>query len=128
MRRMKKTDYMVRPGELPTYSPEAHAGTVNRRLISKETVGARNIEVVSGEVGLGGMAEAHYHDVAEQAMYLLEGKCQVEVEGESFEMGPGDMAFFPPGARHKAVPVGGPIKVLVIYSPPLADATIAFRT
>jgi quercetin dioxygenase-like cupin family protein len=101
---------------------------MNRRLIGKETVGAGNMEVVLGEVDLDGMAGAHYHDVAEQAMYLLEGKCIVEVEGESFEMGPGDMAFFPPGVRHEAVPMGGPVKILVIYSPPLADPTTAFRT
>lgn len=125
---MEKAVFVVRPGDVPTYSPAAHRGTVNRRLIGRETVGASKLEVVLGEVEPGGLAETHYHDSAEQAIYLLEGECLVEVEGESYHMKPGDMAFFPPGVRHKVAPVGGPIKALVIYSPPLEDATTAFKT
>ncbi len=128
MTQKEKAAFVVRSGEVSAYSPAAHRGTVNRRLIGRETVGASKLEVVLGEVEPGGLAEAHYHDSAEQAVYFLEGECLVEVEGESYHLGPGDMAFFPPGTRHKAVPVGGPMKVLVIYSPPLADATTAFKT
>lgn len=124
---MEKAVFVVRPEELSTYSPVAHTGTINRRLIGSEIVGAKNVEVILGEIEATGSAEAHYHDVAEQAIYLLEGKCLVEVEGESDKMRPGDMAFFAPGKRHKVMPVGGPIRVLVIYSPPLGDATTAFR-
>ena len=126
---MEKAVFIVRPEQLSTYSPAAaHVGTINRKLIGSETVGARNVEVILGEIESTGLAEAHHHDVAEQAMYLLEGKCLVEVEGERDEMRPGDIAFFAPGRRHKIIPVGGPMKVLVIYSPPLGDATTAFRT
>ena len=125
---MEKAAFVVRPEDVSTYFPAAHTGTVNRRLIGSETVGAKSMEVVLGEVESTGLAEAHYHDVAEQAIYLLEGKCLVEVEGESREMRPGDVAFFAPGKRHRAIPVGGPVKVLVIYSPPLGDATSSFKT
>jgi len=125
---MEKAAFLVRPEQLSTYSPEAHVGTINRRLIGSETVGAKNMEVVLGEVKSTGLAEVHYHDVAEQAIYLLEGKCRIEVEGESDEMRRGDIAFFAPGKRHRVIPVGGPIKLLIIYSPPLGDATTAFRT
>jgi len=125
---MEKAVFIVRPEQLSTYSPAAHVGTINWKLIGSETVGARNVEVILGEIESTGLAEAHYHDVAEQALYLLEGKCLVEVEGERDEMRPGDIAFFAPGRRHKIIPVGGPIKVLVIYSPPLGNATTAFKT
>ena len=125
---MGEAAFVVRPEELSAYSPAAHRGTINRRLIGSETVGARNMEVVLGEVASTGVAEAHYHDAAEQAVYLLGGRCLVEIEGESREMRPGDMAFFAPGKRHKVIPVGGPIRALVIYSPPLGDATVAFKT
>ena len=125
---MEKAVFVVRPEQLATYSPAAHTGTINRKLIGSEIVGAKNMEVILGEIESTGLAEAHYHDVAEQAIYLLEGKCLVEVDGESDQMRPGDMAFFAPGKRHKVIPVGGPIKVLVIYSPPLGDASTAFKT
>ncbi len=71
---MEKAVFIVRPEQLSTYSPAAHVGTINRKLIGSETVEARNVEVILGEIESTGLAEAHHHDVAEQAMYLLEGK------------------------------------------------------
>ena len=126
---MEKAVFIVHPEQLSTYSPAAaHVGIINRRLIGSDTVGARNVEVILGEIESTGLAEAHYHNAAEQVLYLLEGKCLVEVEGERDEMRPGDITFFAPGRRHKIIPVGGPIKVIVIYSPPLGNATTAFVT
>jgi len=125
---MEKPGFVVRPEGLHTYCPPRHKSTINRKLIGSDTVGAKNMEVILGEVESEGLAETHYHDVAEQALYLLEGRCLVEVEGESQEMKPGDMAFFAPGKRHKVVPLGGPIKIIVVYSPPLPYVAIGFRT
>ncbi|MFC2016487.1 cupin domain-containing protein [Chloroflexota bacterium] len=125
---MEKPAFLVRPEQLSAYSPALHSGTINRRLIGNETVGAKNMEIVLGEIESTGLAQTHYHDVAEQAFYLLEGKCLVELEGKSDEMKPGDIAFFTPGQRHKVIPVGGPIKILVIYSPPLGDTATSFKT
>lgn len=119
---------VIKPSEVQTYSPAAHRGTVNRRLIGPETVSSKNLEIVMGIVEPSGLAEEHYHEKAEQVVYLLEGKCIVEVEGQSAQMEAGDICFFPPGKKHKVVPVGGAIKALVIYSPPLENATTAFKT
>jgi quercetin dioxygenase-like cupin family protein len=125
---VNKHGFIVRPESLNTYCPPGHKSTVNRKLIGCDTVGAKKLEVILGEVESAGLAETHYHDVAEQAVYLLEGRCLIELEGEKQEMKPGDAAFFPPGKRHRVVPIGGPIKILVIYSPPLADVATGFKT
>lgn len=125
---MTKKRIVIKPEDVTTYNPAAHQGTVNRRLICPETVGAKNLEIVLGMVDPSGLAEEHYHEKAEQAVYLVEGKCIVEVEGKSAEMKAGDICFFPPMKRHKVIPVGGAIKALVIYSPPLGNATVAFKT
>jgi len=47
------TRYFVRQQDVPAYHPANHTGTVNRRLIGAENVGARQLEVVLGVVEKG---------------------------------------------------------------------------
>lgn len=112
--------YFIDPQTLPTYSPPLHEGTVNRRLVGRET-GAAQVEVVLGVVQPGGKAEMHQHDDLEQVIYVLEGRAAVRVGDEiRFEVGPGEVLFFPPKTPHEIVVVGDqPYKVLVIYAPPM---------
>lgn len=114
--------YLVRGGEGPGYSPANHTGTLNRRLISRETVGARHIEVLHGTIEGGQGAMPHAHPGIEQVCYLLEGTARAEVAGESFDMVPGDCCYFPPDEEHVfTVTSATPVKLLVIYSPPYEE-------
>jgi uncharacterized RmlC-like cupin family protein len=103
--------YFIDPETLPTYSPPKHQGTINRRLIGRENVGAQHVEVVLGIVQPGGMAEMHQHGNLEQVVYVLEGRAD-----------PGQALFFPPKTPHYVAPIGDqPLKVLVIYAPPMTS-------
>ena len=51
--------YFVRAGEVPGYHPANHVGTVNRRIIGRDTVGAQKLEVVLGEIQKGKGALPH---------------------------------------------------------------------
>jgi mannose-6-phosphate isomerase-like protein (cupin superfamily) len=114
--------YLVRPGDVRGYSPANHTGTLNRRLISRETVGARNIEVLLGEIQGGRGALPHAHPGIEQVCYLLEGTARAEVGGESFDMLPGDCCYFPPDEEHVfTVTSEAPVRLLVIYTPPYEE-------
>jgi quercetin dioxygenase-like cupin family protein len=120
---MGSNAYVVRPEAVKSYSPLNHAATVNRRLIGRENVGARQLEVVLGVVGKGGGALKHSHPGIEQACYVLEGRARVEV-GDDYvgEVGPGDAVFFPAGVPHVFTTTSeDPVKVLVIYAPPYAE-------
>ena len=86
---MKLKDYIIKTNQLKPYSPDAHAGTVNRRIIGRETVESENLEVVLGSLDPGGRAEPHHHTGVEQVVYLLEGRLEVEMFGEIAEMRPG---------------------------------------
>lgn len=121
---MKKKRYFVSESEVTPYSPANHAGTVNRRLIGPETVGARRLEVVLGMVGdIGGGALPHMHPGIEQVCYILTGRARAEVDGQVREMGPGDTCFFPPDMVHVFTRISEePLKVLVIYSPPYTES------
>ena len=114
--------YLIRAADVPAYSPANHTGTFNRRLVSSANVGAQHMEVVLGEIAKGGGALPHAHPGMEQACYLLEGQARASVEGEAFDMLPGDMCFFPADRMHTfTVTSDTPVKLLVIYSPPYGE-------
>ncbi len=115
--------YLVRSAMVAGYQPANHTHTNNQRLIGPDNVGARHMEVVLGTLSRGGGALPHAHPGLEQACYLLEGTAHAEVAGESFDMVPGDMCFFPPDEMHVfTVTSDQPVKLLVIYSPPYGES------
>lgn len=115
--------YFVKAGSVAPYSPANHTGTVNRRLIGPETVGARQLEVVLGEVAPGQGALPHAHPGIEQVCYLLAGRARAEVGGQTLDLEPGDCCFFPADAPHTFTVVGeDTARVLVIYAPPYGEA------
>lgn len=113
--------YCVRQADVKPYSPANHEGTKNFRLIGPETVGAKQLEVLVGEVERGKGALPHAHPGIEQACYMLEGTAHVEVGGESFEMGVGDACFFPADEMHLLTVTSDKARVLVIYTPPYLE-------
>ncbi len=114
--------FFVREADVRTYSPANHSGTVNRRLISRETVGAEQLEVVLGTIEKGQGAHPHHHDGIEQVCYILSGQARAEVGGESAILNPGDSCFFPAGMEHVFIATSEePVRVLVIYAPPYAE-------
>jgi quercetin dioxygenase-like cupin family protein len=114
--------YLIRSADVPAYHPANHEGTSNRRLIGPGNVGAKQVEVVLGTISRGGGALPHAHPGIEQVCYLLEGTARAEVEGEAFDMQPGDCCFFPADKFHIfTVTSEQPAKLLVIYSPPYGE-------
>ena len=121
----KRKSYLVKADSVQAYSPANHTGTVNRRLIGPETVGAKQVEVVLGVVEKGKGALPHSHPGIEQVCYLLEGRARVEVAGETMELGPGDCCFFPADVPHVfTVTSEKPARVLVIYAPPYGESPL----
>ena len=118
-----KKRYFVQTESVEPYTPANHTGTVNRRLIGPETVGAKQLEVILGVVEKGKGALPHSHPGIEQVCYLLEGAARAEVAGEIMQLAPGDCCFFPADAPHVfTVTSNEPAKVLVIYAPPYCES------
>jgi len=118
---MAGSKYHVRQTDVKPYAPANHVGTRNFRMIGAETVGAKQLEMLIGEVERGKGALAHAHPGIEQVCYLLEGAAHVEVAGEAFEMAPGEACFFPPDAPHVFTVTSERAKVMVIYAPPYEE-------
>src|SRR5258706_14389597 len=113
--------YLVRQSDVAAYSPANHTGTKNFRLIGPDTVGAKQVEVLIGELERGKGALPHAHPGIEQVCYLIEGEAHVEVAGEKFEMTPGEACFFPADAAHLFIATSSRAKVMVIYAPPYLE-------
>ena len=113
--------YLVRQADVRPYAPANHTGTRNFRLIGPQTVGAKNLEVLIGEVERGKGALPHAHPGIEQVCYLLEGAAHVEVGGEAFELAPGETCFFPADVPHVFTATSERAKVMVIYAPPYEE-------
>jgi quercetin dioxygenase-like cupin family protein len=123
MSTMAKRRYFVKADEVKGYHPANHVGTLNKRLIGRETVGAEQLEVVLGTIEKGKGALPHAHPGIEQVCYMIQGRARAEVAGESCELGPGDCCFFPPDIPHVfTVTSDEPVKVLVIYAPPYEES------
>ena len=117
-----RSRFFVRERDVAPYHPANHTGTVNRRLIGRENVGAQRLEVVLGVVERGKGALPHAHPGIEQVCYMLQGRARAEVGGESCELGPGDCCFFPADTPHVFTVVGDEtVRVLVVYSPPYEE-------
>jgi mannose-6-phosphate isomerase-like protein (cupin superfamily) len=115
--------YFVRLDDVPGYHPDNHHGTLNRRLIGRETVGAERLEVLHGTIEKGKGALPHAHPDIEQVCYLLDGVALAEVDGQRCELRPGDCCYFPAGMMHTFTVVSEePVRVLVIYSPPYEES------
>jgi quercetin dioxygenase-like cupin family protein len=125
---MKLSDCIIRVEQLEPYSPESHQGTVNRRIIGKETVGSKNLEMVLGSLSPDGIAEPHFHTGIEQVIYVLEGRLEVEMLGETQIIEPGDTVYIPPGEMHKVTVLGNsPAKLIILYTPPIQLAQTQFE-
>ncbi len=122
MSKAGKPRYVLRPGDLPSYSPANHSGTRNTRLVSEALNGARFMEVVLGEVEKGAGVSTHAHPGMEQAQYFLEGEAEVVVDGETYQVRAGDLCFFPAEVFHSVRVTSERMKVLIIYSPPFAES------
>ena len=65
----------------------------------------------------GGTTERHYHALTEEIYFVLEGAGELEIDGETRTVRPGDAALIPPGARH-AITATAQLRFLCCCSPP----------
>ena len=113
--------YVLRPEDVPAYSPANHSGTKNYRLVSPGVNGARYMEIIYGDIERHAGAVAHAHPDMEQATYVIDGEATVEVDGVKHKVSRGDLLFFPAKIFHDIQVITDRIKLLVIYSPPYGE-------
>jgi len=89
------------------------------RLLSK---GDQGVAAWAHAVDIDG-AKLHYHKIATELYYVLEGEGSVVLDGEEQEVRPGSMVHIPPGVVHGAV---GKMRVLVVGIPDIDDSDVFY--
>ena len=60
-------------------------------------------------------AERHAHQGTTEVDFVIEGRGEIELDGELVALAPGTLVTIPPGVAHRAA---GDVKTLVIGVPP----------
>jgi quercetin dioxygenase-like cupin family protein len=113
--------YVLRPEDVPAYSPANHSGTRNHRMVAPGVNGAQFMEIIYGDIERHAGSVAHAHPGMEQATYVIEGEASVEVDGVTHKVSGGDLLFFPAEVFHDIKVISERIKLLVVYAPPYGE-------
>jgi len=98
---------------------EASACGYRYRLLSK---GDEGVAAWAHVVDING-AKPHYHKIATELYYVLEGEGKVVLDGEERDVCKGTMVHIPPGVVHAAI---GKMRVMVVGIPDIEDSDVHF--
>ena len=106
----------------------ASADRFTQRLLDR-TSGATacSVSCIKTPARSGSPEGLHTHAV-DQIFYVLEGRMNVEVDGETHEAGPGTLVIFPAGVPHRNWNAGDEATVHLSISAPLPDPALPFAT
>ena len=90
-------------------------GTQTNTLVGREN-GGENLTVVSAGIDPGAGLALHVHPGYEEATLVVEDNIKAVLDGETRNLGPGDLLLAPAGAKHTITNQSDkPARVLAIY-------------
>ena len=75
-------------------------GSAIRSILDRTNAPVQKQSLAEARVPAGSRTERHYHKVAEELYFILEGAGEIELDGERRMVGPGDAILIPPGVWH----------------------------
>lgn len=111
--------------ELEPYTPPRHTLTSNLRLLPGDDADGE-VSVVRGTIEQGGSALPHRHLESTQFLHILSGRCSVDLDSQTLELGGGDSVLIPTDVVHHVEVLSlEPLELINVYYPALApDDTI----
>jgi quercetin dioxygenase-like cupin family protein len=86
-------------------------------LVTGEQTGG-TVFSMEGLVPAGGGPPLHIHDREDEALYILEGECEVEVGDNRLLASAGDLVWMPRGMAHRFTNTGtGPARMILTFTP-----------
>jgi len=90
------------------------SGPLLRQLISPSNSAASALSCAEATLAPGSRLREHYHLLAEEMYYILQGTGEVSIHGETCKVKMGDSVLIPPGQRHRITNPATSSKTLVL--------------
>jgi len=100
--------------------PNRRRGGDLRVLLSPISAGSTSGFMGVGTLEPGEFVAEHYHPYSEEFLFLVRGRVEVSVDGETVELGPNESLMIPKGVRHRFTNTGSEQAYVVFHLSPLA--------
>jgi mannose-6-phosphate isomerase-like protein (cupin superfamily) len=100
-------------------------GSTIRSILDRTNAPVRNQSLAEARVPAGTATQRHYHKLAEEFYFILEGRGSMDLDGEIRQVCPGDCILIPPGAWH-TISVKEDLRFLCCCAPPYAHEDTYF--
>ena len=101
-------------------------GSTIRSILDRTNAPVRNQSLAEASVPAGASTQRHYHRLAEEFYFILDGSGEMEIDGETRTVGPGDAVLIPPGAWH-TIAARETLRFLCCCAPPYAHEDTFFE-
>ena len=92
-------------------------GSTIRELLGIPTAPVQNQSLAEATLEPGQATQPHYHAETEEIYYLVDGSGEMEIDGESRTVAPGDAILIPRGAWHQITAGPEPLRFLCCCAP-----------
>ncbi|MES2569666.1 MAG: cupin domain-containing protein [Verrucomicrobiota bacterium] len=101
-------------------------GSTIRSILDRTNAPVANQSLAEATVPQGSATQRHFHKLAEEFYFILEGNGAMEIDGETRPVGPGDAILIPPGAWH-TITATTPLRFLCCCAPPYSHEDTYFE-
>ena len=101
-------------------------GSTIRSILDRTNAPVQNQSLAEASIPAGGRTQRHYHKIAEEFYFILEGRAAMEIDGETRAAVPGDAILIPPGAWH-TIAAEEALRFLCCCAPPYSHDDTYFE-
>jgi mannose-6-phosphate isomerase-like protein (cupin superfamily) len=91
-------------------------GSQIRSILDRTNAPVQNQSLAEAAVPAGGRTQRHYHKLSEEFYFILDGAGEMNIDGETRGIVPGDAILIPPGAWHEII-AATPLRFLCCCAP-----------
>jgi mannose-6-phosphate isomerase-like protein (cupin superfamily) len=104
-------------------------GSTIRSLLDLSNAPVQNQSLAEATLPAGSATERHYHRLSEEFYFILEGNGEMEIDGQSQAVAPGNAILIPPGAWHQITAAAtAPLRLLCCCAPPYSHDDTYFAS
>jgi mannose-6-phosphate isomerase-like protein (cupin superfamily) len=101
-------------------------GSTIRSILDRTNAPVQNQSLAEARVPAGGRTQRHYHKIAEEFYFILEGAGEIEIDGERRTVRSGDAILIPAGTWHTILATES-LRFLCCCAPPYSHKDTYFE-